>query len=93
MMNIQTQTFADRLAKLGRTIASRREPLGVGLKNQCFVGLAIEHAKCENDTLANHFGQPMSEWKKLIKINNKTAESVRNQRMLGHLSRMLAAPN
>jgi hypothetical protein len=88
-MHVQTQIFSDRLIKLGKAIANRRDPLGVGLKNQCFVGLAIEHAKCENDSLANHFGRPLSEWKKLIKINNKCAENVRTQTMLGHLDSML----
>lgn len=81
--------FQERLNSLYDKIDHRKEPLGVGLKNQCFAGLAIEMAQQSGETLVAHFNKPLKTWKGLIKINNATFSSKRNETMLDHLGAML----
>jgi hypothetical protein len=70
-----------RFVKLAAEIAVRPKPLGVGLRNQCYVGLAIETAQRSGETCAEYFGWSMSEMKAAIKQNNQIAPTRRNAHM------------
>jgi hypothetical protein len=82
---VGTNAHNARLDELEATVLNRDMPLGVGLKNQCFVGLAVEQAQQYGETLREHFGKPLSIWKKAIKKNNATSPRMRNLVMLEHL--------
>lgn len=80
-----------RRQELSQKILNRREPLGVGLKNHCFVGLAIEIAQEQGSTLVNYYGGSTQDWKKKIKINNSTPEHKRNRKMAQHALQEISA--
>lgn len=80
-----TSVQKEHRRELADMVAQRGTPLGVGLRNQCFVGLAIEVAKSRDTTLLDYFGGTMSEWKTAIKMNNASSESVRNRTMSSHI--------
>jgi hypothetical protein len=62
-------------------IDARKEPLGVGLKNQCFIGLAVEVAKSNNQSLADRFGFSVWELRGDIRDSEQTKRNERNLAM------------
>ena len=79
-----------RMSSLAEQIEGRAAPLGVGLKNQCFAGLAAEIARDAGETVLAHFGGSSAEWKAAIRMNNATPVAQRNDMMARH-ARDLAA--
>lgn len=78
---MKTQTQRQNLVQLAEIIKSRSTPLGVGLHNQCWAGLAIEIAK-ENGTITkDYFGLTVSDMKPAINLNNSLPVGVRNKVM------------
>ena len=75
-----------RLSNLAVAIIDRREPLGVGLKNQCFAGLAVDLAREQSTNPPSDFyGLSKGVWKHSIKTNNRTPSKWRNLRMAAHV--------
>ena len=89
--NIFTQKF--HLAQLSTRILLRSEPLGIGLHNQCWAGLAIEIAKQKNCLATDYYGLTSKQIKTAVKINNRTPAEMRNQKMFGKTLMMLFSPN
>lgn len=83
-MQITNSQFENRMTLL-EAIKTRQEPLGVGLKNACFVGVAIEMAKECDSNLLDHFGGSSSEWKTAVRINNECEVHTRNAFMSDYL--------
>jgi hypothetical protein len=73
-----TTNFCDRLKFLASTIEDRTEPLGVGLKRQCWAGVAHSIAQSEGDRVTDYFGISTREMKDAIKMNNQCASESRN---------------
>ncbi len=71
----------EHLFELSETIKNRHEPLGVGLHNQCWGGLAIEIAKSNGQTTKTYFGMSIHDMKDDINTNNAQPTSLRNEVM------------
>ena len=76
-----TNTFSSRLKFLAATIDERTEPLGVGLKNQCWAGVAHSIAQSKGARVTDYFGISTREMKDAIKMNNQYAPENRNTMM------------
>lgn len=72
-----------RLLRLATLIASQREPLGIGLKNGCWAGVAINLARQEGYKATEFYGLSMNEVKTKIKRNKRTPPTLRNAVMAG----------
>jgi hypothetical protein len=70
-----------RLLKLAFTILHRKQPLGVGLRNQCWAGLAIEKAKEHSALTTEYYGISFREMRNKIAKNNLTIPPKRNHVM------------
>jgi hypothetical protein len=77
------------LHQLAQYINTRQQPLGVGLKNQCWAGLAIDVAKSQGYDALSYFGITFSELKEKIKLNNMQRPAERN-RVMADISRKMA---
>ncbi len=77
-----------RLLNLAYTIMKEDEPLGVGLKNGCWAGVAVEIARQHNEKMTDYYGLSMREIKDKIKLNNDTPAEKRNLTMIGQTLRM-----
>jgi hypothetical protein len=77
-MNTQ---FSDRLESLASTIENRSEPLGVGLKRECWAGVAHSIAQAHGERVTDYFGISSREMKDAIKDNNQCAPERRNATM------------
>lgn len=79
-----TKTVSQRvnLLALARNISKRNEPLGVGLKNQCWAGVAIARAKQKGQVATDCYGLTMGQIKSDIMFNNRTAVEDRNRAMV-----------
>jgi hypothetical protein len=86
-----TTNFRDRLEFLAATIEGRSEPLGVGLKRQCWAGVAHSIAQSEGERLTDYFGISTREMKDAIKDNNLCAPERRNAVMRQATLEMAAA--
>ncbi len=84
------QVYADRLLKLSKMIDSREAPLGVGLKNQCWAGIAWEVASAHQARVTEYFGISFREMRDAIKGNNQ-CEPVRRNATMSARCRDLAA--
>lgn len=80
-MNTITKNHKQNWANLANTIEKRKKPLGVGLRNQCFIGLAIEIANLNNSNFENYYGISIWESRDMIRANNNCLESIRNTTM------------
>lgn len=69
------------LEALAETIRDRQAPLGVGLHNQCWGGLAIEVAKMHGETTRSFYGMSIHEMKNDINVNNASPKERRNDVM------------
>lgn len=67
-----------RLAKLGVSVICRTKPLGIGLKNECWGGLAASNAMQNNSKTTTYFGITFQELKDAINKNNRTDPRKRN---------------
>jgi hypothetical protein len=76
-----TTNFSSRLNFLAALIDERTEPLGVGLKNQCWAGVAHSIAQSEGARVTDYFGISTREMKDAIKMNNNCAPESRNATM------------
>lgn len=85
-------TNSQRSARLDLAEAyrSRPTPLGIGLKNQCAVGLAIEIARAHGETLRDRFGGTSAFWKAAIRGNKAIEPGERNEVMARFVTRDLA---
>ncbi len=70
-----------RLLILAWRISFRSRPLGIGLKNQCWGGLAAEIASNKSEKVTDYYGITFSQYKHMINKNNRTNSSFRNFRM------------
>ena len=78
---MKTTQQKQHLLELANTIKERDKPLGVGLHNQCWGGLAIEIAKSKGQTTRTYFGMSIHEMKADINSNNGLPPSLRNEGM------------
>ena len=72
-----------RLINLAVTILKREKPLGVGLRNECWAGLAIEVARQRRFKSTEYYGISMSQGRKDLKLNNRLPPAIRNFVMAG----------
>lgn len=79
-----------RLEALAVSIEGRDGPLGIGLKSECWAGVAHQIASAENSRVTDFFGISFAEMKAAIKGNNACAPNLRNNKM-ARFSRELAA--
>jgi hypothetical protein len=87
---MRTHQQKARLIRLAEVVETRDEPLGVGLKHQCWAGIAIEMAKAEGFKSTDYFGLSFRELKQKIKLNNVQFPEFRNAVMATE-TRALAA--
>lgn len=80
-MSLSPEFQRHHLNQLADSIRTRNTPLGVGLRNQCWAGVAIGRAREEGIPATEYFGLSFSEIKRAIKINNLTPEPERNRVM------------
>lgn len=80
-MNTRTVTQRFRLMLLARKIGFRSKPLGIGLHNQCWAGVAAEIAKAKGAKTTDYYGITFREFKDAIKSNNVCPPEGRNIRM------------
>lgn len=80
-MSLTPEIQRHHLNQLADSIRARNAPLGVGLRNQCWAGVAIDRAREEGVPATEYFGLSFSEIKHAIKINNLTPEPERNRVM------------
>lgn len=80
-MNTRTVTQRFRLMLLASKIGFRSKPLGVGLHNQCWAGVAAEIAKAKGAKTTAYYGVTFREFKDAIKSNNVCRPERRNIRM------------
>jgi len=64
--------------ELSEEIRSRQQPLGIGLKNQCFIGLAIDVAQRNRQTLVERFGYTVWALRQDVRDSADAATSKRN---------------
>ena len=67
-----------RLINLGFTILIRKRPLGIGLKNECWGGVAATIAKNNELKVTDYYGLSFTDFKLDIMKNNRTNPSIRN---------------
>jgi len=70
-----------RLLRLAEEIEKRDRPLGIGLKHQCWAGVAIDMAKANGWGALPYFGLSFGELKQKIKLNNQQPPAARNATM------------
>lgn len=70
------------LLTLADTIAARKAPLGVGLKSECWAGVAISLANKKGSKTTEFYGLSMREIMNLVKENNLTPITIRNEVMI-----------
>lgn len=78
---MKTAMQKSNLIELATIIQQRDNPLGIGLHNQCWAGLAIEIAKSKNQTTRTYYGLSIHEMKNDININNLLSSENRNETM------------
>jgi hypothetical protein len=72
----------ENLFTLADTIAARNSPLGVGLKSECWAGVAISLANQQGSKTTEFYGLSMREIMNLVKENNRTPIAIRNEVMI-----------
>jgi len=77
----QTEKQKKNLITLAETVKDRKEPLGIGLKNMCWAGVAIDLANKNNFKTTNFYGISFSELKSCIMSNNLQPQESRNSFM------------
>ncbi len=87
---MRTHQQKARLIRVAEVIESRDEPLGVGLKHQCWAGIAIEMAKAEGFKSTDYFGLSFRKLKEAIKLNNLQHPETRNAVMAAETRTMAA---
>lgn len=70
-----------RLLELAGRVALRRDPLGIGLRNQCWGGIAVAIAKEHGWRASDYYGISFRELRDYIKDNNLTPCEKRNRHM------------
>lgn len=82
---MSNRTIAQRknLLNLACRILKDDKPLGVGLKNGCWAGVAIELAREKDSKMTDHYGLTMRQVKYRIKLNNSLHPELRNYVMVG----------
>lgn len=81
-MSIKSAQQRDHLLTLADTIATRRSPLGVGLRRECWAGVAITLANQQGANASEFYGLSMREIIDAVKENNRTPVDFRNEVML-----------
>lgn len=72
----------ENLIMLADTIAARKIPLGVGLKKECWAGVAITLANQQGSKASEFYGLSMREIIDAVKENNRTPIAFRNEMMI-----------
>lgn len=72
------------MLKLGFHVLGRGRSLGVGLRNECYAGIAIAEARAHETSVADHYGLGLRPLIAAIKLNNRTPPHRRNLRMFVH---------
>ncbi len=86
-----TPQHRDRLLNLAQRIEARPEPLGIGLKHQCWAGLAHAAAAAHGARVTDYFGISFREMKDAIKENNQADASRRNEGMAARTRQFAAS--
>lgn len=79
------------MLKLGFQVFRRGESLGVGLRNECYAGIAIAEARARGTTVADHYGLGLRKLIAAIKLNNRTPPHRRNLRMFAHSLKLFSS--
>jgi hypothetical protein len=66
------------LVRLGLYVLSHNERLGVGLRNRCWGGMAVQEAMRRSTTVSALYGIPFSQLRTSIKKNNRQSPRLRN---------------
>ena len=72
----------ENLRSLANNIAAREAPLGVGLRRECWAGVAITLANQQGANASEFYGMSMREIIDAVKENNRTPVAFRNEVML-----------
>lgn len=81
-MSTKSAQQRENLRSLADTIAARETPLGVGLRRECWAGVAINLANQQGSKTSEFYGLSMREIINDVKQNNRTPAAIRNQVML-----------
>lgn len=81
-MATKSITQQQHLLALAEIIAQRQIPLGVGLRSECWAGVAITLANQQGENASEYYGLSMREIVDAVKSNNRAAVSLRNEIMI-----------
>lgn len=90
-MPIKSADQRKNLLTLADIIATRKAPLGVGLKNECWAGIAITLANRQGSKTTAFYGLSIREIINDVKENNRTPAAIRNKVMLDRTLRLAAS--
>lgn len=81
-MSSKSAQQRQNLRSLADAIAAREAPLGVGLRKECWAGVAITLANQRGEHASEFYGMSMREIIDAVKENNRTPAAFRNEVML-----------
>lgn len=81
-MSTKSAHQRENLLTLAETIAQRKAPLGIGLRSECWAGVAITLANQKGWKASEFYGMSMREIIDAVKENNRTPVALRNEVML-----------
>ena len=79
------------LLDLAASVANQPEPLGIGLHNGCWGGVAANIATAHEATVQQYYGLTFRQFKDAIKCNNQTHQERRNGVMALRTLRMASS--
>jgi hypothetical protein len=81
-MSAKSATQRKNLISLAGTLSRRAEPLGIGLRQQCWAGVAITESMNRHTKATEFYGLSMREIIDAVKENNRTPAVLRNETMI-----------
>src|ERR1700743_3643926 len=79
------------LLSIGDTLANREDPLGTGLRRECWAGLAITIANSQSANSSEFYGLSMREIIDAVKMNNSIPPAMRNDIMVNRTTQFAAS--
>jgi hypothetical protein len=89
-MSTKSAHQRENLLTLAEIIAQRKAPLGVGLRSECWAGVAITLANQQGSKASEFYGMSMREIIDDVKENNRTPMAIRNEVMLDRTLQLAA---
>jgi hypothetical protein len=81
-MHAKSAIQRKNLFVLANTLATRETPLGIGLRQECWAGVAITEATSRGANATEFYGLTMREIIDAVKENNRTPPTLRNEVMI-----------